>query len=211
MPETPPPSAPAKTRRTRLSAADRRASIVAAATEVFAESGYQRGKVSQVAARIGVTEPVVFHNFGSKATLYAAVVEHAAQRMGEMLTAVTASGGPARKTLTQLLGPGHLDELHASGSLGVIFADAMTLTAEPDVEQAVSRGMQQLADALAELVAQGQREGDVRTDIAPDAAAWWLLSLMASHRFRSTVMPDRELLEAQLGSLTLRLLTEPDA
>ncbi|MGV9612179.1 TetR/AcrR family transcriptional regulator [Nocardia xishanensis] len=52
--------------RTRLSAADRRASIIDAATQAFAESGYQRATMGQIATRLGVTEPVVFHNFGSK-------------------------------------------------------------------------------------------------------------------------------------------------
>ena len=41
---------------------------------MFAEAGYRAGKVSDVAARVGVTEPVIFQNFGSKAALFAAVL-----------------------------------------------------------------------------------------------------------------------------------------
>src|SRR5487761_1059701 len=62
-----------RARRTRLTAGQRRETILEAATEVFAASGYRAGKVSDVAARIGVTEPVIFQNFGSKAALFAAV------------------------------------------------------------------------------------------------------------------------------------------
>src|SRR6516225_2865832 len=65
-------------RRTRLPAAQRRETILRAAAVVFAEAGYRAAKVSDVAARVGVTEPVIFQNFGSKAALFAAVVERAA-------------------------------------------------------------------------------------------------------------------------------------
>ena len=58
--------------RVRLPAADRRETILLAATDVFAQAGYRAAKVCDVAARIGVTEPVIFQNFGSKAALFAA-------------------------------------------------------------------------------------------------------------------------------------------
>src|SRR5882757_5454330 len=67
-----------RTRRTRLTAEQRRETILEAATAVFAASGYRAGKVSDVAARIGVTEPVIFQNFGSKAALFAAVLDRVA-------------------------------------------------------------------------------------------------------------------------------------
>src|SRR5215469_14267528 len=70
-------------KRTRLSAEQRRESILQAAVEVFAASGYRAGKVSEVAARVGVSEPVVFQNFGSKAALFAAVLDRVAGDMSE--------------------------------------------------------------------------------------------------------------------------------
>jgi AcrR family transcriptional regulator len=65
-------------RKRRLPSAERRETILDAAAEVFAQVGYRAAKVSDVAARVGVTEPVVFQNFGSKAVLFAAVLERAA-------------------------------------------------------------------------------------------------------------------------------------
>lgn len=80
--------------RTRLPAAERRASILAAATEVFSETGYQRGKVSDIAKRVGVTEPVVFQNFGSKSALYRATLDHATGAVAALLHGATDDGGP---------------------------------------------------------------------------------------------------------------------
>ncbi|MET7771740.1 TetR/AcrR family transcriptional regulator [Nocardia sp. NPDC005366] len=203
-------SVPAGQRRTRLRAADRRASIIDAATAVFAESGFQRATMAQIAARIGVTEPVLFQNFGSKTGLYAAVVEHASGQMAAMMRTFAAEADSIAALLAHLLSPGHIDELHAPGSLGVIFADAMTLTAEPAVEQAVRQHMGELAEVLAEVVARGQRGGELRADLDPEAAAWMVLSFLSAHRFRSAVMPDRARLEDRIGAMTLRVLVEPN-
>ncbi|WP_280253476.1 TetR/AcrR family transcriptional regulator [Nocardia abscessus] len=204
-------SEPADQRRTRLRAADRRASIIDAATAAFAESGFQRATMSQIATRLGVTEPVLFQNFGSKAALYAAVVAHASGQMCAMMRTVAAETDSIAALLAHLLSPGHIDELHAPGSFGVIFADAMTMTAEPAVEQAVRQHMGELADVLAEVITDGQRTGELRSDLDPQAAAWAVLSFLSGHRFRAAVMPDRQRLETHIAHMTLRALLDDRA
>ncbi|MFF5035488.1 TetR/AcrR family transcriptional regulator [Nocardia salmonicida] len=203
-------SDPAGRPRTRLRAADRRASIIDAATAVFAESGFQRSTMAHIASRVGVTEPVLFQNFGSKTGLYAAVVAHTSDQMCTMMRGFADECGSSATLFTQLLSPEHIDELHAPGSLGVVFADAMTLTAEPAVEDAVRQHLGRLADVVAEIVVRGQRSGELRADLDPAAAAWMLLSFMAGHRFRSSVMPDRNRLETHIAQMTLRALLDPD-
>ncbi|MEU2034249.1 TetR/AcrR family transcriptional regulator [Nocardia amamiensis] len=198
-------------RRTRLSAADRRAQIIEAATAVFAESGYQRSTMAQIAARVGVTEPVLFQNFGSKVGLYSAVVEHAATQMCTMMRTSATEAESIAALLAHLLSSSHVDALHAPGSLGVIFADAMTLYAEPAIEDAVRQHMSDLAAVLAEVVLRGQQQGELRADLDPHAAAWMVLSFLAAHRFRDAVMPDRQRLEQHIGAMTLRTLLAPTA
>jgi AcrR family transcriptional regulator len=193
-------------RRSRLAAADRRASIVAAAGELFAELGYQRCRVSDVAARLGITEPVVFQNFGSKAGLYAAVLNDAADTMvAELHRLLDDDGASVLAVLGEILAPGHLERIHAQGSPGALFADAVALTTEPGIEDAARRGMRKVADALADLVRRGQAQGEISADVDPAAAAWGMLSLIASHRFRNVVMPDRKRNRLEAGLTTLFL------
>jgi AcrR family transcriptional regulator len=201
------PAPAAKPRRTRLSAADRQASILAAATEVFAESGYQRGTMSDVARRVGVSEPVVFQNFGSKSAVFAAVLDHAAEQMTAELTRWAQACPTIGAWLADLLAPEHLTRVHARGTLGVLFADAMTPTAEPAVLEAGRRANRSVARTLADLLDQGRRDGSIRADVEPEAGAWWLMSLLASQGFRFSVAPDPAAQEAALGALTLGLLT----
>jgi AcrR family transcriptional regulator len=49
--------------------------IVAAATELFAERGYRGASVEEIARRSGVTPPVVYEHFPSKAELYRDLLE----------------------------------------------------------------------------------------------------------------------------------------
>lgn len=61
--------------RKRLTAAARRDVIAAAATELFAERGYQGASIEQIARRSGVTPPVVYDHFPSKQALYRELLE----------------------------------------------------------------------------------------------------------------------------------------
>ncbi|MER7755181.1 TetR/AcrR family transcriptional regulator [Kitasatospora sp. NPDC097643] len=203
-------SRPAGPRRTRLSADERRASILAAAVEVFAEHGYQRGKVSEVAARIGVTEPVVFQNFKSKAGLFTAVVAHAADRVCAELDEA-AAGVPVVALLTELTSPAHLDRLHARGAIGVLFADSVAATADPAVAEAGRAAVRRIAEGLAALLRRGQATGELRADTDPDAAAWLLISLVSARPLRLAALPElsRDHIERELAAMTAQLIAPP--
>jgi AcrR family transcriptional regulator len=195
--------------RVRMSAGQRRESILAAATEVFAEVGYRRGKVSTIAARIGVSEPVVFQNFGTKAALFAAVLDRVATTACDALSSSATRGGSVSEVLAMILSPGHLDEIHAPGAFGALFAEAGSLTSDPGVGEAARSTIRRVATALTELLARGQEASEVRADVDPVAGAWWLLSLVSARTFRTAIAEDPSAVEAQLVALTLALLTVP--
>jgi AcrR family transcriptional regulator len=206
----------APARRIRLSAEQRRESIVRAAVEVFTAAGYRAGKVSDVAALVGVSEPVVFQNFGSKAALFAAVLERVADEARAELEALVARHGSALELLAHVLSPAHAvrhdPAAHASSarppwSHAALFADAVALTAEPDLPAAARDLAAVIAGHLADLVRRGQADGDIRADADPDAVAWLLLSVLSARPFRAAAMPGR--LEDAVTGLALRPLAPP--
>jgi AcrR family transcriptional regulator len=197
--------------RTRMPAAERRASILAAATEVFSETGYERGKVSEIARRVGVTEPVVFQNFGSKSALYQATLDHVTTAVTALLTESADTGRPVPDVLAAFLDPAHMDRFHQRGAHGFLFADAAALAHDPALGEAARHIHQHFAEALAGLLRRGQTAGDIRDDISPHTAAWWLISLLAGRPLRSAVMPDRAAVEAELTGMALRSLLPPGA
>jgi AcrR family transcriptional regulator len=61
--------------RKRLSAAERRVKILAAAVRAFAAEGYDETAMDRIAARAGVSKPVLYDHFPSKQALFLAVLE----------------------------------------------------------------------------------------------------------------------------------------
>jgi AcrR family transcriptional regulator len=196
-------------RRTRLNAAQRRESILAAAVEVFSAAGYRAGKVSDVAALVGVSEPVIFQNFGSKAALFAAVVDRVAGDVQAELERLAEQPGSAAGLLAHALEPGHPhSHAHGFGAHGVLFSDAFALIGEPELTEAARRAARTIADHLADLIRRGQADGDIRADLDPGPAAWLLLSVLSTRAFRTAVAPDHDRVEDGITALALRLLTE---
>ena len=56
--------------RGRLSAAERRKKIIAAAAEVFIEQGYSGARTKEIAERAGVTEAFLYRHLASKEEMY---------------------------------------------------------------------------------------------------------------------------------------------
>jgi AcrR family transcriptional regulator len=203
-----------RARRTRLTAGQRRETILEAATEVFAASGYRAGKVSDVAARIGVTEPVVFQNFGSKSALFAAVLERLAGDVRASLDDLADHHDSVASLLAHIVSPGAGGAGPSAGPPGArshrtLFADAAALVADPEAGEAAVRVARVVAAHLADLVRRGQGDGSVRGDVNPEAAAWLLLSVLATRPLRAGAMAGAGGLEPEVGGLALGAILAP--
>ena len=59
----------------RLSSQQRRSAILATAIRLFAERGFRGVTTRELAAAVGVSEPVLYQHFPSKKELYSAIIE----------------------------------------------------------------------------------------------------------------------------------------
>lgn len=59
----------------RLSSTDRRAAIVREAVRLFAERGFRGATTRELAAAVGVSEPVLYEHFRTKRELYEAILD----------------------------------------------------------------------------------------------------------------------------------------
>ena len=193
-------------RRARLSAEERRASILAAAVEVFAAHGYRAAKVADVAAKVGVTEPVIFQNYGSKAALYAAVLGRVADDARADLDTLADEYGSAADLLAHVLAPGRAARPGPAPLHAALFMDAVGLAAEPALKDPANRAASAVADHLAELIRRAQSDGDADPAVDAEVAAWLLLSVLAGAPARAAAMPDRDRLEQGVSALALRAL-----
>jgi AcrR family transcriptional regulator len=76
--------------RARLSSEERKASIVNAAKQLFAEKGFRGTTTREIAASLGVTEPVLYEHFRTKSELYSAIIDHCSQEGFRQLEQIAA-------------------------------------------------------------------------------------------------------------------------
>lgn len=63
----------------RLSSQERRAAIIEAALLLFAEKGFRGTTTRELAARVGVSEPILYEHFRTKRDLYTAIIDEKSQ------------------------------------------------------------------------------------------------------------------------------------
>ena len=72
--------------RVRMTGKERREQLLDVGRALFAERGYDGTAVEEIAARAGVSKPVVYEHFGGKEGLYAVVVDREVQRLLDTFT-----------------------------------------------------------------------------------------------------------------------------
>jgi len=83
-----------------MTGTQRRAQLLDVGRQLFAERGYDGTSVEEIAARAGVSKPVVYEHFGGKEGLYAVVVD---REVASLLAAFTGAltGDSPRELLEQ--------------------------------------------------------------------------------------------------------------
>jgi AcrR family transcriptional regulator len=75
-----------------LRRAQRKESILAAATSAFAEAGFDGTSMEDLAEASGVTKLILYRHFDSKESLYRAILERVATRLATEVAAASAGG-----------------------------------------------------------------------------------------------------------------------
>ena len=78
--------------RQRMTGKERREQLISIGRTVFAERGYEGTSVEEIAARAGVSKPVVYEHFGGKEGLYAVVVDREMIRLEKIITEALSQG-----------------------------------------------------------------------------------------------------------------------
>lgn len=167
----------------------KRAEILKAALEVIAEEGYAGASLRRVAQRAGCTTGAVTYSFANKEALMAAVIE---SRFDVFDTIVDRRDrSDIREGFRLWL------EITGSEATGERLASLQLLAHarhEPALAAVYQRRYGRYRDALTQILAQQQREGRVRTDIAADVLSdqlcamgdgWMMLLPVEPERFKS--------------------------
>ena len=88
--------------RTRLSASERRQSILSAASVMFAQYGFDGARTQRIAQTAGVSEALIFRHFPSKEALYRAVLRQIVREQNDSFAAFGEVEPSARGLLTMI-------------------------------------------------------------------------------------------------------------
>ena len=90
----------------------RREQLLDVGRKLFAERGFEAVSVEEIAAKAGVSKPVVYEHFGGKEGLYAVVVDREMNRLLGMITESLTAGHP--KALLEQAGLALFDYIETS-------------------------------------------------------------------------------------------------
>lgn len=152
-------------------AAERRKQIIRAAVEVFAERGFHRTRVSDIAKRAGVAYGLICHYFESKNAVLDAVFDKSWSNFLKMLRAIRDEAEPAGALdKLELVIDRLIDALEiARGMMQVVIHEVSRSSrfAEADKQAAFREAF----EIVREIIEEGQRRGEVREDIDPMVSA----------------------------------------
>ena len=138
--------------------------MLAVAVQLFNEQGYDATSVSGLAERLGLTKSALYHHFSSKEELLAVALEQALGGLEAVMADAAALTGPAIERLRAVI----------RGAADVLVAQLPSVTlllrvrGNSAVELQALERRGRFDQQVTALVAEAQRESDVRDDV--DAA-----------------------------------------
>ena len=180
---------------------------VAAAMAAFRRKGYAGTSIQDLTEATGVGRGSLYAAFGSKEGLYLAAMDRYREQHATPLVEILHGGAPARELIREVL-VGIVDELVRDGERQacLIVGAAMERAArDPKIAAHLRATTGSLEDGLAEVIAAGQKKGEVSDREDARHLARFLLTFMQGLRVMASIDGDRRALmaavEVALGCL----------
>lgn len=157
---------------------DRREAILAAAARLIARRGVRGLRVEEVAAEAGVSPPLLYYHFGSRAGLVRAALEHAGERAPSSALREPREDVSGRAALERAL-LAELDEDPAVRDNAVVWGE-VTATAifEPELRDDVRRAADSWRGVVADAIQRGIADHSIADEVDPGEAAELLITLV---------------------------------
>ena len=148
---------------------DKRERILDAAVRVFAKKGFHATRVSEVAKAAGVADGTIYLYFKSKDELLVSLFEDRVDRLLAFLRTALPEAPTASDKLRRIIEL-QLGLLEGERDLAEVITVILRQSTKLMKEYAAPKFMAYL-DAIARVVAEGQKAGDFRDDVAPHLVA----------------------------------------
>jgi len=195
-------------KRTRANGRASRKAILVAAADVFAENGYRGTSLTEIANRVGMTQPGLLHHFNTKDQLLLAVVEEH-ETSSEHTASMMHDLAPDSFHLVDSI------EKLAASNMGARQAQLLltTLSAEaiprnhPLHEHFVQR-YKTFRRGLGAIIARAQEHGSVRDDVNPQEIAREIIATLDGLHLQWLLDPKEINLKRSLRAYAERLASD---
>lgn len=178
--------------------------LLAVATRLFAEHGYENTSVQEIVTAAGVTKGAMYHYFAAKDDLLYEIYHRLLALQTERLERLASGPGTPEERLRAALidvvdtSCEHLDEL-------TVFFRSMHLLPEGK-RKAVRAERRRYHERFRALVEEGRRAGTFREDVPPDLAVNFLYG--AVHQISTWWHPDGPLDAREVGAYYVGLFLD---
>ncbi|MDQ2747121.1 MAG: TetR family transcriptional regulator [Acidobacteriota bacterium] len=148
---------------------DKRAAILRAAINVFAQKGYFNSKVADIAGAAGIADGTVYLYFKSKEEILHSIFDRAMEEFiaeGKCEIAEIESAENRLRKIAEL----HLERLGADRDLAIVFQVELRGSTK-FMEEFSGGGFAEYLDIIRQTIADGQKEGIFRRDLNPITVA----------------------------------------
>ena len=154
----------------------RRDQVLAAATTVFHEKGYSRASIQDVAEALGMLKGSLYYYIDSKEDLLFAIIEDIHLRTLERLERWLQIEGDTLVKVRFLLRGQVLSYCREFEQVGVFLHDFRSLS--PERQERILRERDRYDRSLRDLIAEGQAEGVIASDVDPKMTAMAIFGMM---------------------------------
>ncbi len=193
-------------RKTKEEAALTRKRLLEAAVRVFSEKGFTASKLSEIADKAGVTRGAIYWHFGNKEKLLFALFKERTdpyfKLIAEIIDAELSPLAKIQKLVSTILLKLESDRsFQANEKLNLMQVEKSCRSKE--AQKYFEERKNSYSDIVTEIIKTGQRQGEIRKDIAAELITVGILALMHGSAFQLSFEPARDKL---LGSA--RVLAE---
>lgn len=136
--------------------------ILSSAGAVFADHGFYKATISQIATRAGVADGTLYLYFKNKDDILYQFINFKTEIVFEQMRAAVEKGTTAESKLKNLIRC-HLTEFQKDKNMAVIFQSEVRYLR--DIQSQIKDISKMYLDLLSDIIEQGQIEGSLRQDL----------------------------------------------
>ena len=155
----------------------RQIEIIEAATKLIGKGGVQSLTTKALAAEMDFSEPALYRHFANKNEILISVLIYYKEILREGLTNVIHSDTTGLDKIKAMIDFQFKHFTKSPAVIMVIFSET-SLQYNSELSQAVSGIMLQKRKMVSTIIASGQKEGQIRDDIAPEQLATMIMGSM---------------------------------